>query len=277
MLLKEAGSLVAADGNRGSSVGPITAGTVSFVSSGTPEADAAAAALRLRYGDVAFDAARAIVALGGDGLMLQTLHKAMPRDLPVYGMNFGSVGFLMNDFSADGLIERLNAAKPTRIYPLTMDVIDTHGKRHTALALNEVSLFRATYQAVKVEILVDGQTRLDELICDGILLATPAGSSAYNLSAHGPIIPITAPLMALTPISPFRPRLWRGAILSNRAVVTFRTKEAEKRPVSAVADNVEFQNVVEVVVHESRDRSVTLLFDPGSSLEERVLIEQFRY
>jgi NAD+ kinase len=158
-----------------------------------------------------------------------------------------------------------------------MHVSDAHGKRHTALALNEVSLFRATYQAVKVEILVDGETRLEELICDGVLLATPAGSSAYNLSAHGPIIPITAPLLALTPISPFRPRLWRGAILSNRAVVSFRIKEAEKRPVSAVADNVEFTQVVEVTVRENRKRSVTLLFDPGSSLEERVLIEQFRY
>jgi NAD+ kinase len=158
-----------------------------------------------------------------------------------------------------------------------MDVTDIDGQHHTALALNEVSLFRATYQAVKVEILVDGETRLEELVCDGVLLATPAGSSAYNLSAHGPIIPITAPLLALTPISPFRPRLWRGAILSNRAVVTFRTREPEKRPVSAVADNVEFTHVTEVVVHENRERSVTLLFDPGSSLEERVLIEQFRY
>ena len=158
-----------------------------------------------------------------------------------------------------------------------MTVVDAEGQHHAALALNEVSLFRATYQAVKVEILVDGHTRLDELICDGILLATPAGSSAYNLSAHGPIIPINAPLLALTPISPFRPRLWRGAILSNRAIVTFRTKEAKKRPVSAVADNVEFANVVEVVVREDRDRSVTLLFDPGFSLEERGLIEQFRY
>jgi NAD+ kinase len=174
-------------------------------------------------------------------------------------------------------MERLAAALPTQIYPLEMNVTDTGGQTHTALALNEVSLFRSTFPAVKVEILVDGKTRLAELICDGVLLATPAGSSAYNLSAHGPIIPITAPLLALTPISPFRPRLWRGAVLSNRVVVTFRTKEADKRPVSAVADNVEFKQVAEVVVHEDRTRSVTLLFDPGSSLEERVLIEQFRY
>jgi len=256
---------------------PITAGTINFVSSGTPEANAAAARLRVRYGQVDIDAASAVVALGGDGLMLQSLHRGMALGVPVYGMNFGTIGFLMNDFAEDNLLERLDAAKPTQIYPLSMEVVDAAGKQHTALALNEVSLFRATYQAVKVEILVDGQTRLEELICDGVLLATPAGSSAYNLSAHGPIIPITAPLLALTPISPFRPRLWRGAILSNRAVVTFRIKEAEKRPVSAVADNVEFKDVVEVVVRENRQRSVTLLFDPGSSLEERVLIEQFRY
>jgi NAD+ kinase len=256
---------------------PIEPGTVNFVSSGTPEADAAAARLRERYGQQAIETASAVVALGGDGLMLQTLHKAMRLSVPVYGMNFGSIGFLMNDFSEDRLMERLAVAVPTQIYPLEMTVTEMHGQTHTALALNEVSLFRSTYQAVKVEILVDGKTRLAELICDGVLLATPAGSSAYNLSAHGPIIPITAPLLALTPISPFRPRLWRGAVLSNRAVVTFRTKEADKRPVSAVADNVEFKHVREVVVREDRTRSVTLLFDPGSSLEERVLIEQFRY
>lgn len=250
---------------------------MSFVSSGTDGADAAAATLRARYGQVPLDAASAVVALGGDGLMLQTLHKVMALDVPVFGMNFGSIGFLMNEYSPEQLIERLNAAVPAQIYPLVMDVTDAQGQKHSALALNEVSLFRTSYQAVKVEIAVDGKTRLEELVCDGVLLATPAGSSAYNLSAHGPIIPITAPLLALTPISPFRPRLWRGAILSNRAVVAFRTKEPQKRPVSAVADNVEFKNVIEVVVRESREQSVTLLFDPGSSLEEKVLIEQFRY
>jgi NAD+ kinase len=250
---------------------------VSFVSSGTPEANAAAEVFRARYGDVGFDNAKVIVALGGDGLMLQTLHRVMHRRVPVYGMNFGSVGFLMNEFSSDGLMERLVAANPTTIYPLSMSVIDASGTVHEALALNEVSLFRATYQAVKVTIVVDGETRLQELICDGVLLSTPAGSTAYNLSAHGPILPINAPLLALTPISPFRPRRWRGAILNNHAVVTFLTLEAEKRPVSAVADNVEFRNVIEVTVHETREHSVTLLFDPGLSLEERVLSEQFRY
>jgi NAD+ kinase len=261
----------------GDALREIAAGKVNFVSSGAGGADEAAAALRARYGQVPLEEAAVVVALGGDGLMLQTLHKVLPLDIPVYGMNFGTVGFPMNDYSPDHLLDRLRAAVPTQIYPLEMQVLDADGNRHTALALNEVSLFRATYQAAKLEILVDGKTRLDELVCDGVLLATPAGSSAYNLSAHGPIIPITAPLLALTPISPFRPRLWRGAVLSNRVVVTFRTKEPQKRPVSAVADNVEFHHVVEVVVREKRDQSVTLLFDPGSSLEERVLIEQFRY
>jgi NAD+ kinase len=218
-----------------------------------------------------------VVALGGDGLMLQTLHQVMSRNVPVFGMNCGSVGFLMNDYSDDGLIDRLRAANPTRISPLAMHVTDVSGAMHDALALNEVSLFRTSYQAVKVEIIVDGRTQMEELICDGILLSTPAGSTAYNLSAHGPILPIDSPLLALTPISPFRPRRWRGAILGNSAVVTFRTREREKRPVAAVADNVEFRDVAEVVVTEDREHQVTLLFDPGTGLEERVLSEQFRY
>ncbi len=250
---------------------------VSFVSSGTPEADTSMARLRGRYGDVGLDRAEIVVALGGDGLMLQTLHKMMPRGVPVFGMNCGSVGFLMNDYSDERLVERLAAAKPTRITPLQMQVTDVAGGRFEALALNEVSLFRTTYQAVKVEIIVDGRTQMEELICDGILLSTPAGSTAYNLSAHGPILPIDSPLLALTPISPFRPRRWRGAIIPNTAVVTFRTRETDKRPVSAVADNFEIKNVAEVVVRENREHRVTLLFDPGTGLEERVLSEQFRY
>ncbi|MDP1731477.1 MAG: NAD kinase [Devosia sp.] len=250
---------------------------ISFVTSGTPEADAAAESLRNHYGDAGFENAAVIVALGGDGLMLQTLHRGMDRHVPVYGMNFGSVGFLMNEFATEGLVERLKAAKPTDIYPLAMTVLDANGRKHEALALNEVSLFRASYQAVKLEIQIDGRPRLNELICDGVLVSTPAGSTAYNLSAHGPILPIDAPLLALTPISPFRPRRWRGAILNNRAEVTFRAMEAQKRPVSAVADNVEFQNVLEVTIREDREHKVTLLFDPGTSLEERVLSEQFRY
>lgn len=250
---------------------------IAFVSSETPEAEAAAAELRETYGGTALEDAEVIVALGGDGLMLQTLHRVIGRNVPVYGMNFGTVGFLMNNFARADLLDRLEAAHPTQIFPLSMEVIDVAGHRQSALALNEVSLFRSTYQAAKVQILVDGETRLDELVCDGVLLSTPAGSTAYNLSAHGPILPIDSPLLALTPISPFRPRRWRGAILNNRAVVTFRTREPGKRPVSAVADNVEFQNVIDVTVREDRSLGVTLLFDPGTSLEERVLIEQFRY
>jgi NAD+ kinase len=250
---------------------------IAFVSSGTPEADRAAESLRTRYGNVPLEDAQVVVALGGDGLMLQTLHQVMDLHIPVYGMNFGSVGFLMNEYSADSLDQRIAAANATDIYPLAMTVHDAAGQIHEALALNEVSLFRASYQAVKVEILVDGHPRLDELVCDGVLLSTPAGSTAYNLSAHGPILPIDSSLLALTPISPFRPRRWRGAILNNRAEVTFRTREAEKRPVSAVADNIEFKNVLEVKVRENRDRKVTLLFDPGTGLDERVLSEQFRY
>ncbi|GHA37010.1 NAD kinase [Devosia pacifica] len=250
---------------------------LSFVASDTADAQAAAAGLRETYGEVGLANADVIVALGGDGLMLQTLHQVMPHGIPVYGMNFGSVGFLMNHFARADLLDRLEVALPTEIYPLSMEVVDRSGNRQKALALNEVSIFRGTYQAAKLQILVDGETRLDELVCDGVLLSTPAGSTAYNLSAHGPILPIDSPLLALTPISPFRPRRWRGAILNNRAVVTFRTREAEKRPVNAVADNVEFQNVLDVTVREDRQSGVTLLFDPGTSLEERILIEQFRY
>ncbi len=250
---------------------------ICFVTNSTPTANAAADRLRTRYGECDIEHADLVVALGGDGLMLQTLHRVMERDVPVYGMNFGSVGFMMNDFNEDELDSRLAAAQYTRIYPLSMDVIDAAGKSQSALAINEVSLFRSSYQAAKLQILIDGNVRLDELICDGAILSTPAGSTAYNLSAHGPILPIEAQLLALTPISPFRPRRWRGAILSNRAVVTFVTREAEKRPVSAVADNVEFQNVREVTVREDRSHHVTLMFDPGTSLEERVLSEQFRF
>lgn len=250
---------------------------ISFVSSGTPEAEAALSRLRLKYGDTGLDDANVVVALGGDGLMLQSLHRVMERQLPVFGMNFGSVGFLMNEYADDGLCERLAAAIPTHIAPLAMHATDISGDTHDALAFNEVSLFRTTFQAAKIEIEVDGRVQMDELICDGVLLATPAGSTAYNLSAHGPILPIDSPLLALTPISPFRPRRWRGAILNNGAVVTFRTRETEKRPVSAVADNAEVKNVAEVVVREDPTHRVTLLFDPGTGLEERVLSEQFRY
>lgn len=255
----------------------VTEMRIHFVSSGTPEANSALNSMRVRYGDARLADADAVVALGGDGLMLQTLHRVRTLDKPVYGMNFGSVGFMMNAFSEDDLYSRLHAAQRTRIHPLAMVAIDASGSTHHALALNEVSLFRSTYQAAKLQIVVDGAVRLEELICDGALLATPAGSTAYNLSAHGPILPIEAQLLALTPISPFRPRRWRGALLSNRAEVKFLTREPEKRPINAVADNKEFLNVVEVTVREDRSHGVTLLFDPGTGLEERVLAEQFLY
>ena len=254
-----------------------TDGKVAFIASDTPEAQSARDVLVARHGDAGIANASIIVALGGDGLMLETLHRVMDQNVPVYGMNFGSIGFLMNEYSPDALDVRLRAAMPTTIHPLKMRVTDVEGKVAEALALNEVSLYRSSYQASKIEIRIDGEVRLDELICDGVIVSTPAGSTAYNLSAHGPILPITAPLLALTPISPFRPRRWRGAILSNRAHITFRTLEVSKRPVSAVADNVEFEDVAEVEVHEDRRHAVTLLFDPGHSLDERVLIEQFRY
>ena len=250
---------------------------ICVVTSQTLAAQSAAERLRERYGSADMDSADIVVALGGDGLMLETLHRVIGTDKPVYGMNFGSVGFLMNVYSEDDLEERLLASQRTRIFPLTMTVLDASGQKRSALALNEVSLFRSSYQAAKLQIIVDGEIRLEELICDGALLATTAGSTAYNLSAHGPILPINSALLALTPISAFRPRRWRGAILSNRAVVKFVTLEAVKRPVSAVADNVEFQNVIEVTIREDRSHGVTLLFDPGTSLEERVLAEQFRY
>lgn len=248
---------------------------IAFVSSETDEADVAAAKLRVKYGDCALDEADAVVALGGDGLMLQTLHKVMKRGVPVFGMHCGSVGFLMNRYGENGLVERLNAAEPARIYPLEMHATNTEGQTFTGTAFNEVSLFRASHQAAKIQISVDEKVRLEELICDGVLIATPAGSTAYNLSAHGPILPIGSPLLAITPISPFRPRRWRGAILPNKASVLFKVREAGKRPVSAVADNVEIKQVCDVLVRQDRANGVTLLFDPGHSLEERVLNEQF--
>jgi len=255
----------------------MTRDRIAIVSSGADGAGEAAETLAARYGNCPFDEAEAVVVLGGDGLMLETLHRLMDTGIPAYGMNFGSVGFLMNEFEPTNLLDRIAAAQPTQIHPLAMTARDKSGGEHSARALNEVSLFRSSFQAAKIEILVDGKTRMDELICDGVLLATPAGSTAYNLSAHGPILPIDSPLLALTPISPFRPRRWRGAILPNKARVTLRIHEVAKRPVSAVADNVQFQDVVEVEVQENREASATLLFDVGHSLEERVLNEQFRY
>jgi len=250
---------------------------ICFVSSETDEALTAAQRLRERYGNVAADKADAIVALGGDGLMLQTLHAHMDNAIPIYGMNRGSVGFLMNEYAEDSLEERLSKAKINVIHPLRMHVVDCSGTEHQALAINEASLFRQTYQAAKLRVTVDGTERIEELICDGVLVATPAGSTAYNLSAHGPILPINAPLLALTPISPFRPRSWRGALLPNKANVVIDVLEADKRPVSAVADHTEFRSVARVAVSEEAAIDLLMMFDPGHALEDRILAEQFRY
>ena len=223
---------------------------LAFVASEVPEAENALATLAERYGNVSPEEADVIVALGGDGLMLQTLHNQMGRNIPIYGMNRGSVGFLMNEFQEDTLLERLNAADITTLHPLRMTARSKDGRTHTALAINEVSLLRETFQAAKIKISVDGKVRMPELVCDGVLVATPAGSTAYNFSAQGPIIPIGAELLALTPISAFRPRRWRGALLPHKAEVRFEIQEADKRPVSAVADHTEVRDVVEVDICE---------------------------
>ena len=251
--------------------------TIAFLSSGAREADEALERLAGLYGDAPLETADVIVALGGDGLMLQTLHRTMKAPKPIYGMNRGSVGFLMNEYSESGLRERLAAAKPSIIHPLSMRARDVHGAETAARAINEVSLLRQTYQAAKLRIEVDEATRLSELIADGVLVATPAGSTAYNLSANGPILPLDAPLMALTPLSPFRPRRWRGALLPDAARVTIEILEADKRPVAAAADHFEIRRVTRVEVAMDRATSLILLHDPGHSLDERILSEQFGY
>ena len=256
---------------------PIPARTIAFLSSGAKEADEALKQLKALYGDAPPETADVIVALGGDGLMLQTLHRTMNAPKPIYGMNRGSVGFLMNEYSEQNLRERLAAALPSVIHPLATRALDVHGKETTARAINEVSLLRQTYQAAKLSIEVDEAVRLSELIADGILVATPAGSTAYNLSANGPILPLDAPLMALTPLSPFRPRRWRGALLPDAARVAIEVLEPEKRPVAAAADHYEIRDVARVAVAMDRGTSLILLHDPGHSLDERILREQFGY
>src|SRR5688572_16578213 len=248
---------------------------LTFVSSTRPEAIESRDKLAARYGDAGLEAAQVIVALGGDGFMLETVHALMHSGKPLYGMNRGSVGFLMNEYAEDDLLGRINAAEQAEIHPLRMQAVDVDGKTHEALAFNEVSLLRTTRQAAKLRISVDGKVRLSELICDGALISTPMGSTAYNLSAHGPIIPLDAKILALTPISAFRPRRWRGALLSHIARLRLEVLEGAKRPVSAVADNFEAPNVIEVYIAEDRDVSLCMLFDAGRSLEERVLAEQF--
>ena len=250
---------------------------IAFVASEGADAQSAIKALTHRYGTTPENEADAIVALGGDGLMLQTLHRHMYDRIPIFGMNRGSVGFLMNDYREDGLMERLARTEVSRIHPLAMQATDRDGTVHKALAINEVSLFRETAQAAKLRISIDGTVRMEELACDGVIVATPAGSTAYNLSAYGPIVPINAPLLALTPICPFRPRRWRGALLPNKARITIDVLDPEKRPVSAVADNVETRSIVRVEIEKARNIELYMMCDPDHSLDERILAEQFSF
>ncbi|MGI4881346.1 MAG: NAD kinase [Janthinobacterium lividum] len=243
----------------------------------TPQAQAAAAELRSMYQWVAVREADVVVALGGDGYLLQVLHAALnarqPR--PVFGMNLGTVGFMMNEFRLADLPDRLGKARAFALHPLSMEARTVAGGLVVSPAINEVSLLRETRQAAKIEISIDGKVRVPELACDGVLVATPAGSTAYNLSANGPILPLQADLLALTPISPFRPRRWRGALLPQASVVEFRILEASKRPVSAVADQLEVRDISRVKITSDRDVTLDLLFDPEHALDDRIFTEQF--
>jgi len=248
---------------------------IALLASNSADARAALASMQAVYPHVPPEEADVLVALGGDGFMLQVLHQHGGLGKPVYGMKLGSLGFLMNHHRGDGLVERLHAAEPAVLRPLEMLALTESGTSTGSLAYNEVSLLRQTRQAAHVAIDLNGQERLDELICDGVMVATPAGSSAYNFSASGPILPLGAKLMALTPIAPFRPRRWRGAVLKSGTEVRFRVLDPYKRPVSATADSHEVRDVVEVTIREASERTVTLLFDPEHNLEERILAEQF--
>ncbi|MBI1170195.1 NAD kinase [bacterium] len=253
----------------------MTNGKIAFRASPAPAAQEAIGRLTALYGQTPLDSADVIVALGGDGFMLQTLHDEYCRDLPVYGMNCGTVGFLMNTFSPDALPERLVAAEEAVLNPLAMRAVSTDGSVTEALAINEVSLLRMGPQAAKLRILVDGKERMSELVCDGCLLSTPAGSTAYNYSAHGPILPIGADVLALTAVAAFRPRRWRGALLPKSAVVRFEVIDPAKRPVRADADTRPVTNVLSVEIRSQPDIRHRILFDPGHGLEERLIVEQF--
>jgi NAD+ kinase len=276
----EQGAALSADGAHRVSeggIGDVSRLGVGLLSSHTEIAKSAEALLRERYRWAEGEDARMLVALGGDGFMLQTLHQmlASGRPRPVFGMNRGTVGFLMNEWRLDRLEERLEGAKAIRVAPLEMTATTVAGERFTHPAINEISLLRETRQTAKIEVSVNGRVVMPELACDGVLVATPAGSTAYNLSARGPILPLAAKMLALTPISPFRPRRWSGAILPDDTAICFRILEAENRPVSAVADQFEVRDVARVEVRLDRDRSLTLLFDPEHALDERIAMEQF--
>ena len=233
--------------------------------------------LEKKFGNNSTNNADVIVVLGGDGFMLEAITNQMEKSLPLFGLNYGSVGFLMNAVNDEDLIQRLNSSQSIKISPLSMTANTADGSAHEAIAINEVSLLRETHQAAKIKISIDGNVRLDELVCDGVLLSTPSGSTAYNLSAHGPILPINADVLALTPISAFRPRRWKGAILNNKSEVKFEVIDSHKRPVSAVADSAEFREIESVVIKQDNQKSVELLFDAQHSFEERILNEQFKF
>ncbi len=248
---------------------------LTFIAADKKEAKEALNTLSKHHKDVGIDKADIAIALGGDGTMLETLHKIYETGIPVYGMNCGSVGFLMNPYRPEKLMDRLNQAHKVNIFPLHMKAIDENGNEHEAIAFNEVALLRQTRQAAKLKISVDNIERIPELVCDGILLATPAGSTAYNLSAHGPIIPLSANLLALTPISAFRPRRWKGALLPSHSRVKIEIYNSQKRPVSATADSTEIRHIKSVEIKQLDSHECTLLFDPDHNLEERILKEQF--
>jgi NAD+ kinase len=257
---------------------PLALDRLALLASPSDRAREAAAALATCHAWVPLEEAEGVVVLGGDGYLLDVLHTMLDsaRVLPVYGLNLGTVGFLMNRHrGCEGLVRRIAKARPMLVCPLRMEAVDQDGLRFTSCAINEVSLLRETRQTAKIEISVNGKVRVPELAGDGVLLATPVGSTAYNLSAHGPILPLDSQMLALTPISPFRPRRWRGAILPDRSKVTFRIREPAKRPVMVVADQKEFRDVAEVHVEIARDMAMTLLFDPGHALDERIVAEQF--
>ena len=255
----------------------LAAAGIGLLASPTEAAQAAEKMLRRRYAWADIDDARSLVALGGDGFMLQTLHGMLEGGVPkpVFGINRGTVGFLMNEWRLDLLPERIAAAKPVRVAPLDMEATTVGGMVHRHAAINEVSLLRETRQTAKIELSVNGRVVMPELVCDGVLVATPAGSTAYNFSARGPILPLASKVLALTPIAAFRPRRWSGAILPDDVAVRFRVLEAENRPVSAVADQFEVRDVRTVDVRLDKERSLTLLFDPEHALDERIAMEQF--
>ena len=248
---------------------------IACVASRAPEAQAGLKALAKRYALTTVEEADVIVVLGGDGFLLRTMHAHLGTGIPFYGMNRGTVGFLLNEFSPDDLMQRLNAAKIQALHPLCMNALTTKGEDYCALAFNEVALLRYSQQSAHIRVSVNGQVRLETLVCDGIMVATPAGSTAYNLSARGPIIPLGSNVLALTPVSPFRPRRWHGALLPHTAEVRFDILNADKRPVGASADSFEVRKVTTVTVREDTSRHADVLFDPGHSLEERIFGEQF--